>query len=122
MDRLISEQAVIDAVCNVCAVEVKPSECRYRKGLFGGCKEYEAIKAIPSAEPKMGHWIMKHRNINKIEYHTGEDVLTDEIHTVKELIRYETDEPYCSECGKRADDIAQDFCGYCGVRIREDGE
>ena len=48
MDRLISEQAVIDAICKVCAVEVKPSECRYRKGLFGGCKEYEAIKAIPS--------------------------------------------------------------------------
>lgn len=28
----------------------------------------------------------------------------------------------CSECGKRADDIAQDFCGYCGVRIREEGD
>lgn len=51
MDRLVSEQAVIDAICKVCAVEIKPSECRYRKGLFGGCKEYEAIKAIPSAEP-----------------------------------------------------------------------
>lgn len=69
-------------------------------------------------EPKTGHWVMKHRNINKIEYHTGEDVLNDEIHTVKELIRYETDDPYCSECGKRTDDIAQDFCGYCGCRMR----
>ena len=54
MDRLISEQAVINAICKVCAVEVKPSECRYSKGLFGGCKEYEAIKAIPSAEPYKG--------------------------------------------------------------------
>ena len=56
MDRLISEQEALDAICKVCEVKVKPSECRYRKGLFGGCKEYEAIKAIPSAEPKT-KWI-----------------------------------------------------------------
>lgn len=54
MDRLISEQDVLNAICKVCAVEVNPSECRYRKGLFGGCKEYEAIKVIPSAEPYKG--------------------------------------------------------------------
>lgn len=54
MDRLISEQAVIDATCKVCGVVAKPSECMYKKGLFGGCEEYKAIKAIPSTEPK---WI-----------------------------------------------------------------
>lgn len=54
----ISRQAVLDAICKICAVETKPSECKYKKGLFGGCIEYEAIKVIPSAEPKTGHWIM----------------------------------------------------------------
>ena len=52
----VSRQAVIDAICKICAVEAKPSECKYKKGLFGGCIEYEAIKVIPSAEPKTGHW------------------------------------------------------------------
>lgn len=73
--------------------------------------------AIPSAEPKTGHWIMRHRKVNTINYRTGEDVLTGEIHTVKELIRYECDEPYCAYCGKRAEDISQDYCGYCGARM-----
>ena len=86
-----------------------------------GKKILSKLPSITPERPK-GHWILKHRNINKIEYHTGADVLTDEIHTVKELIRYETDEPYCSECGKRADDIAQNYCGYCGAGMREEGE
>lgn len=91
---------------------------QYQRGYIDGFKEGKS-----TFEPKTGHWIMKHRNINKIEYHTGEDVLNDEIHTVKELIRYETDDPYCSECGKRTDDIAQDFCGYCGAKMeRSDKE
>ena len=50
MDRLLSEQDVLDAICKVCVVEVKSSECRYGKGLFGGCAKYEAIKAIPSVD------------------------------------------------------------------------
>lgn len=52
MDRLISEQAVLDAICKSCSVESKPNKCQYRKGLIGGCLEYETVKAIPSAEPK----------------------------------------------------------------------
>lgn len=44
MDRLISEQAVIDAIYNI-------ELLKYRIDLE------EAVKAIPSAEPKTGHWI-----------------------------------------------------------------
>ena len=68
MDRLISEQSVLDALCKVCEVETKPSECEYMKGLFGGCKEYEAIKAIPLVEQKIGRWI-KHNTPNNTYYY-----------------------------------------------------
>ena len=111
------------------AISRKDAEKRIDEALSRVLVDSEGIgkkilSKLPSITPERpnGHWIMKHRNINKIEYHTGEDILTDETHTVKELIRYETDDPYCSECGKRAEDIAQDFCGYCGVRIIEEGE
>jgi hypothetical protein len=78
------------------------------------------IETLPSIKPQTGHWIMRHRKVNTINYRTGEDVLTGEIHTVKELIRYETDEPYCACCGKRAEDISQDYCGYCGARMESE--
>ena len=137
---LISRQAAIEAICKVCDVMSEKEQninCPY---YFHGCKEIRVLRELPPVTPSedeltdahyegykeawnnakvkydrpTGHWILKHRNINKIEYHTGNDVLTDEVYTVKELIRYETNEPYCSECGKRADDISQEFCGYCG--------
>ena len=78
------------------------------------------IEDMPSVKPQTGQWIMRHRKVNTINYRTGEDVLTGEIHTVKELIRYETDEPYCACCGKRAEDISQDYCGYCGARMESE--
>lgn len=78
------------------------------------------IAELPPVTPQRpkGHWIMKHRKINEIRYHTGEDILNDEIHTIKELIRYECDEPYCSECGKRAGDTSDNFCCFCGADMR----
>ena len=116
-DRAVSLNAVMD-ILNKIQADIEDGEG------YDYHKWKSIVDELPSVTPERpnGHWIIKHRNINKIEYHTGEDVLNDEIHTVKELIRYETDDPYCSECGKRADDIAQDFCGYCGVRIREESE
>jgi hypothetical protein len=110
MDRLISEQAVIDSIE---FFQMNPQH-------FDFVNLIDDIKEIPSAEPQTGHWIMRHRKVNTINYRTGEDVLTGEIHTVKELIRYETDEPYCACCGKRAEDISQDYCGYCGARMESE--
>lgn len=79
--------------------------------------DIEDMPSVKPQEPKMGHWIMRHRKVNTINYRTGEDVLTDEIHTVKELIRYEVDEPYCSECGKRVGDTSGNYCCFCGARM-----
>ena len=86
------------------------------------CWVNEQERQALEQEPKTGHWIMRHRKVNTINYHTGEDVLTGEIHTVKELIRYEADEPYCACCGKRAEDILQGYCGYCGTKMVEEQE
>jgi len=104
---------------------VKPQPCEdaiSRQGDDRWLLHFGQNMAIPSAESKTGHWIMRHREVNTINYRTGEDVLTGEIHTVKELIRYETDEPYCECCGKRAEDISQDYCGYCGAKMFEPQE
>lgn len=65
---------------------------------------------------KKPHWIMKHRTINEVKYHTGLDDMGEE-HTIKELIRYEVDEPYCSECGMKAGDTSQNYCCFCGVKM-----
>lgn len=65
---------------------------------------------------KKPHWIMKHRTINEVKYHTGLDDMGEE-HTIKELIRYEVDEPYCSECGMKAGDTSQNYCCFCGTKM-----
>ena len=67
-------------------------------------------------EPKTGHWIMKHRTHNEIKHYTGQDEM-GETHTISVLERYEADEPYCSECGKRAGDTSQNYCCACGAKM-----
>lgn len=113
------------------AIERYTSNAEYERthGNLQGCLEFRLLaewlkdyKRLLEQEPKTAHWIMRHRKVNTINYRTGEDVLTGEIHTVKELIRYETDEPYCAACGKRAEDISQGYCGYCGARMVDEQE
>ena len=53
MDRLISEQAVLDTI----ATWVKSSEPYDGHGRLISRHLYDRIKAIPSAEPKTGHWV-----------------------------------------------------------------
>ena len=81
----------------------------------------ECIKWLPTAENKgedrpKGHWIMKHRTHNEIKHYTGQDEM-GETHTISVLERYEADEPYCSECGKRAGDTSQNYCCACGAKM-----
>ena len=76
------------------------------------------LEELPSVtpQPKMGRWIMKHRIHNEVKHYTGQDEM-GETHTISVLERYEVDEPYCSECGKRAGDTAQDYCCACGAKM-----
>ena len=79
------------------------------------------IHLLPSVapQPKIGHWIMKHRSYSEMKYLTGTDEMGIE-HTVKKHESYEIDEPYCSECGKRAGDTSLNFCPNCGADMRGD--
>lgn len=83
MDRLISEQAVIKILIL----------------LFIGSENFKvainSIKAIPSAEPKTGHWIDR-------------DV-------------YDADRWKCSECG-RTEPYKENYCPNCGCRMVDEQE
>jgi len=88
MDRLISEKQVLDVINEA-----------IRLGRFYSGKEQTIaeIKAIPSAEPKTGHWILKIEDWNKW---------------------------ICSECGhvERTDihvSLGYDFCPKCGANMSE---
>lgn len=72
-------------------------------------------------QPKTGHWIIKHRTHNEVKHYTGQDEM-GETHTISVLERYEVDEHYCSECGKRAGDTSQDYCCACGAKMVESQE
>ena len=80
--------------------------------------DVDLIEALPSVtpQPKISHWIMKHRTHNEIKHYTGQDEM-GETHTISVLERYEVDEPYCSECGKLAGDTSQNYCCACGAKM-----
>lgn len=87
----------------------------------GHTKEDDLVTEIKSLQPvqpqpKIGHWIMKHRTHNEVKHYTGLDEM-GETHTISVLERYEVDEPYCSECGKRAGDTSQNYCCACGAKM-----
>ena len=74
-----------------------------------------------NAITETGHWIMKHRTHNEVKHYTGQDEM-GETHTISVLERYEVDEHYCSECGKRAGDTSQNYCCACGAKMVEPQE
>lgn len=77
------------------------------------------IKGLPSVTPKreQGEWKMIYRHHNEVKKYTGIDLMGDK-HTIYVKEEYEGKEPYCPKCGKRADDLGQSFCGYCGAEMR----
>ena len=117
--RLLEQEPSGDLISRE-AVEEIINDIRNCISVEGYWAILERMKKLPSVKPQTGHWIMQHRKVNTINYRTGEDVLTGEIHTVKELIRYECDEPYCSECGKRAGDTSGNYCCFCGARMESE--
>lgn len=79
--------------------------------------EVRCMNEMIKGQPAKGHWIKRHRKHNEVKYHTGLDEMGEE-HTIKELIRYEIDLPYCSHCGKLAGDTSDNFCCFCGADMR----
>lgn len=85
MDRLISEQAVIDRLT------------RWYSDMLETSKEQEnlieVIKAIPSAEPKTGYWIWQTEDIYRCS-ECGEDIHVKEVMNVPQY-------KWCPMCGSR---------------------
>lgn len=65
-----------------------------------------------------GHWIWKHRHRGGFKKVSGVDAYGNE-HTIIIDDRYETDDPYCSECGLLNDSSSLNFCPNCGADMRE---
>lgn len=80
-------------------------------------KIYRNIRALEESNKRpTGHWVMIRRTYNENKSYTGIDENGEE-HTVFVHKVYKCDEPYCSECGKQAGDVSQNFCCYCGVKM-----
>lgn len=71
------------------------------------------VYSLPSAEPKRGKWIKKHRHYGGFRSYTGFDSMGEQ-HTITVDERAEYDDLYCSECGARSADNFLNFCPNCG--------
>ena len=86
----ISRQAVLDAVDKVCRGSVE-----YRV-IYDRCEEL--IKAIPSAEPKTGHWIEKDGFDGDVYYDCSE---CGDSWTMIEGTSWDNEFKYCPSCGAK---------------------
>ena len=108
MNDLISRQAAIDSLTeygNGRAVYISVGEAVIR------------MEQLPSAQPKRGKWIKKHRHYGGFRSYTGFDAMGEQ-HTITVDERSEYDDLYCSECGARSADNFLNFCPNCGVDMR----
>lgn len=76
---------------------------------------------LPSVEPETCHVVLKHRHHHNVKHYTGEDI-NGETHTISVLEDYEVDEPYCSNCGRRVEDISGIYCAYCCRKFIDEGD
>ena len=107
----INRQAAIDAIGNV----PDHDDGMVYEALSHAQRDVALLPPV-TPQPKIGHWILKHRTHNAVKHYTGQDEM-GETHTISVLERYEVNEPYCSECGKLAGDTSQDYCCSCGAKM-----
>lgn len=112
----ISRQAVLEQI----NCWIGSGEYRYTNATYYLTRRMQSISPV-TPQPKIGHWIMKHRTHNAVKHYTGQDEM-GETHTISVLERYDVNEPYCSECGKLAGDTSQDYCCACGAKMVEPQE
>ena len=81
----------------------------------------ECINLLPTVDAipvKHAHWIFKDRSRGGFRRYTGIDNTGCE-HTITVDERYHCKDPYCSNCGKLAGDVCQDYCCVCGAKMDE---
>ena len=90
MDRLISEQAVMDAIDNLLIDE----EITFK----GYNYLISDVKAISSAEPKTGHWIEEDMFDGDVAYRCSE---CNELFWIESGTPKDNGYNFCPKCGKR---------------------
>lgn len=86
---------------------------------FDWDKAKQALASVPAADvaPVVhGRWIYKHRHRGGFRTYEVCDELGEK-HSVRVDERYETDEPYCPECGKWNESVWLNYCPNCGVKM-----
>lgn len=79
----------------------------------------DTVKSLPAADvaPVVhGRWIYKHRHRGGFRTYEVCDELGEK-HSVRVDERYETDDPYCPECGKWNESVWLNYCPNCGVKM-----
>ena len=101
MSDMIDRKMAIDAVCRVCQV-CDYNKCKGRNHFSKWCEEITALREIPPAEPKKGHWI----GISD-GYADGYPV----------YVEWE-----CSCCGVIEEDEKPtwNYCPNCGAKMEDD--
>lgn len=86
---------------------------------FDWDKAKQALASVPAADvvPVVhGRWIYKHRHRGGFRTYEVCDELGEK-HSVRVDERYETDDPYCPECGKWNESVWLNYCPNCGVKM-----
>lgn len=63
-----------------------------------------------------GRWNYKHRHRGGVNIYEGIDELGEK-RRISVDERYETDDPYCSRCGKLNDGSLLNYCPNCGAKM-----
>lgn len=80
------------------------------------CAVVKSARVIEAAPVVHGKWIIKRRHHGGIHLKTGTDALGVE-HTISVDERYESDDYICSECKKRFEEVALNYCPNCGAKM-----
>ncbi len=115
MAEYIEREAAIDAVTDV--FYNTPDIC------LSGDKFEVSLRRIRAADVApvvRGHWVIKRKIRGGFRVREGVDE-----HGVRHRItvdeRYESPDPYCSECGKLNESVWLSYCPNCGAEMDKDG-
>ena len=85
----------------------------FADGVYAIIEQFPAADVAPVVH---GRWIYKHRHRGGFRTYEVCDELGEK-HSVRVDERYETDDPYCPECGKWNESVWLNYCPNCGVKM-----
>lgn len=116
MPRLIDADELIELL-ELLAKHEDPFRQSVILGVIDTIRSRQTID--PESMRPRGRWNYKHRHRGGFRQYTGLDSM-GELHTITVDERFETDDPYCSECGKLNESVFLNFCPNCGAKMGEE--